>query len=199
MSWCMVPSVSDAVTTNVFWPSVSFTGRFRAIAGSWVRFSCRQSSTPFALIRTCRMPLPPLTTPANVTVSWSTRAWLVGVEIEMRKPGGVGLALGGIAATTVGAPAGCGGVVATGGAAARAGSGAEGVADPGVALAGGEATTALAGALGLAGDGVAGDGLWGETEGGLVGEGGAAAEGRGSAAGLGAGGGVGDGGALGLV
>ena len=74
ISWCMVPSNSDAVTTRVFWPSASFTGRFSAIAGSWVRFSCRQSSTPFALTSTWRIPLPPLTTPANVTVSWSTRA-----------------------------------------------------------------------------------------------------------------------------
>src|SRR5260370_518371 len=104
----MVPSVSAAVTTSVFWPSTSLTGRFTAMDGCCARFSRRHSSIPLAVTSTCRTPLPPCTTAANVTLSWSTRAWLAGVEITMRKIGEGLDASGGSAATAAGL-AGAGG------------------------------------------------------------------------------------------
>ncbi len=138
ISWCIVPSVSAAVTTRVFWPSASLTGRFTAIEGCCVRLSWRQSSTPLAVTRTWRTPVPPYTTAANVTVSWSTRAWLVGVEIVMRNAlAGLADDSGGTAATTGGG---------AGGGAARPGRG--------VGARGGSA----AGRLGSRGAGAAGAG-----------------------------------------
>src|SRR5216683_839094 len=120
ISWCIVPSVSAAVTTRVFWPSASLTGRFTAMDGCCVRFSCRQSSTPLAVTRTWRTPVPPCTTAANVIVSCSTRAWFAGVEIVIRNAAeGLTDDSGGTAATTGG---GAGEATAGDGVGARGGS-----------------------------------------------------------------------------
>src|SRR5712692_5616855 len=130
ISWCIVPSVSAAVTTRVFWPSASLTGRFTAMDGCCVRFSCRQSSTPLAVTRTWRTPVPPCTTAANVIVSCSTRAWYAAEGLTDDS--------GGTAATT-------------GGGAGAAGAG-EATAGDGVGARGGSAD----GRLGCRGSGAAG-------------------------------------------
>src|SRR6185295_13885418 len=178
ISWCIVPSVSAAVTTRVFCPSASLTGRLTAIDACCARLSCRQSSTPLAVTSTWRTPVPPYTTAANVTVSCSTRAWFVGVEIVIRNAdAGLAGESGGRPATGpggVGAP-GDGAATAGGGVGARCGSagGRLGCRGSGVAAGGGAGAGAGAAATG----GGAGAGVAAAAGGGAVGAGGVAAGG----------------------
>jgi len=104
------PSPSIAVTTSVFWPSRSLSGRFSGTARSGVFSSCRTTSTPLIVTVTRLTPRPPDTTPASATDSWSTRTRSLGEEILTSN------GVGGAAATAWGASGlAASGAIATGG------------------------------------------------------------------------------------